>query len=485
VNRPHPDAPTEPLPAEAHLSLPAARPTRARYVVLAFLCALAFILYLDRVCLGQAEESIRREFSTGTFEFTKTHMTWVMIAFLVSYGLFEAPAGRWGDRYGTRGVLMKIVTAWSAFTALTGATFGLWSLIAVRFLFGAGEAGAFPNTARVLTRWFPDGERGRVQGLLLGCSLLGGAAAPPVAGALIAAIGWRWSFAIFGAVGVVWAVLFYLWFRDDPAEHPAANHEERELIARGRRLARADRAHEPIPWRYVLRSPEVWLLTLIQNCGAFGQYIFIGWFPTYLKEGRGVRAPLRLDWFGGITLAGEVRSGLLAGMVLSGGVVGCLLGGLYAEWVVRSGVDRRWARRLYGFAVMTLASAAAFASTQVDSPVLAALVIAGACLGVQMQQATWWAVTQEISGRHVGSLFGLMNGAAVIGAASSIFFFGWFPTYREALGFAGRARWDPAFWVDAGVLFCGALLWLFIDPTRSAVGPDEPHTAAAPSEAAS
>src|SRR5262245_11240242 len=150
------------------------RPTAVRYGVLCFLGPLSLLLYLDRVCIGQAETWIREELGL-----TKSHMGWIFNAFMLAYCLFEVPTGHWGDRFGSRGVITRIVLWWSLFTALTGAAFGFWSLVAIRFLFGAGEAGAFPNAARVVTRWFPTGERGLARGAITTTSLIGGALAPP------------------------------------------------------------------------------------------------------------------------------------------------------------------------------------------------------------------------------------------------------------------------------------------------------------------
>jgi len=200
-------------------------PTKVRYGVLLFLCTLALLLYIDRICIGQAETSIRAE-----FKFDKKHMGWVLSAFMLAYCIFEVPTGNWGDRFGSRGVIARIVVWWSIFTALTGAAFGFYSLAAIRFLFGAGEAGAFPNAARVVTRWFPPGERGFARGAITTTSMIGGAIAPPLAAALIQAAGWRATFVIFGTLGFVWAAFFYYWFRDDPAEHSAVNSGEGKII---------------------------------------------------------------------------------------------------------------------------------------------------------------------------------------------------------------------------------------------------------------
>src|SRR3954465_11567702 len=141
---------------------PPDRPTRGRFVLVLWLCGLAGVLYLDRVCMSQAVVPIQKELGLSN-----TQVSAVMMAFTLAYGLFEIPTGRLGDRFGSRSVLTRIVVWWSVFTALTGACTGLYTLLAVRFLFGAGEAGAFPNAIRAIARWYPVRERGRVQGVML------------------------------------------------------------------------------------------------------------------------------------------------------------------------------------------------------------------------------------------------------------------------------------------------------------------------------
>ena len=190
---------------------------------------MTFILYLDRSCINQAAPVIKRELGIS-----ETQKGFIFSAFALAYALFEIPAGRWGDRFGSRRILTRIVLWWSFFTALTGAAGGFASLLVIRFLFGAGEAGALPNSARILREWFPDSSRGRAQGIVTTAMLLGGAASYTTSQWLIDWVGWRWSFAVFALIGVGWALAFYAWFRDDPAEHPRPNDAERRLISEGR-----------------------------------------------------------------------------------------------------------------------------------------------------------------------------------------------------------------------------------------------------------
>jgi len=432
-------------PAQAH-GTPTERPTLARYVVLFFLCTLALLLYIDRICIGQAAKSI-----CDDLNLSKTHLGWANIAFIVAYCFFEVPTGNWGDRFGSRRVIARIVIWWSIFTALTGAAIGLWSLIAFRFLFGAGEAGAFPNAARVVTRWFPAGERGFARGLITTMSMVGGALAPPVAAYLILLVTWRWTFAIFGLLGLAWTAAFFYWFRDDPHQHPAANEAERKHI--GHPPESGDQ-HPPIPWRIVLSSPNVWLLGTIMAVGAALFYLQFQWFPTYLKGVHGL---------------GEATSGWFSGLVNFGGAAGCIWGGSLSDMITRFIDERRWSRRLCGSGMLSLSALSVWVFGFCESPLTATLCNAAALFCLQVSIPTWWTVVAEISGKHGAAMFGLMNGLGGVGVLIMNLLVGPIVDAREKLDIARIEVWRPVFAGIALGLACGAICWLFVDATRSIV----------------
>jgi MFS family permease len=427
-------------------------PTRARLVVLAFLCALAFVLYLDRVCMGQAVGPIQDELGLSN-----TWMGVVLMAFTLAYGLFEIPTGRWGDRFGSRAVLVRIVVWWSVFTALTGACTGVVTLVAVRFLFGAGEAGAYPNVARVIARWFPPGERGRVQGLFMASSLAGGMAAPVLAGYLIGAWGWRGTFGVFGLVGLAWAAAFAAWFRENPASHPSVNTAECELIG----AAPPPSGHAHVPWRAALTNRNIWLLGTIISCAAATSYLYYSWYPKYLQAARDV---------------GLIESGWLVALVLAGGVAGMLSGGIVVDEIIRRGADRARTRRRLCAAAFVVAAVLLLAGIACDSPLTSTILAAGSCLAMSFQQSAWWSCASEIGGRNLGALFGLLNMMGMPGAMASQFFFGAWADWREAQGFTGRAQWDSGFYAYAGLLLVAAVCWLFVDTSRP-IGEEEHHPA--------
>lgn len=426
-------------------------PTNTRFSVLGMLSLLAGVLYLDRICISAAIDSIQKDLNL-----TNTEISYVMISFTIAYGMFEIPTGRWGDQIGSRRVLTRISIWWSIFTALTGSCTGLVMLIIVRFLFGAGEAGAFPNSARVLSVWFPDTERGRAQGIMLAASQVGGALSPFLAALLINSIGWRWTFVVFGSVGLVWAAFFYWWFRDNPADHPQVNRAEAELI--GQR-ANAGPTHEAIPWALVVRNPSVWFLGTIMTLASFNSYIYFSWFPKYLMAARGV-TDLKV-------------AGFMSSVVLAFAAVGTFTGGIVFDRYVRPGGIAR--RRLMGggsffFAALMLAGA-----LWTNNVWLAVILTGMSCFATQGLQPLWWSCTIGISGRHVGALFGLMNSMGVVGGALAQYIPGALADSLKAQGYSGRDQWDPIFYINLGVLAAAGIMWSLLRFVP--VEPDE-HTPA-------
>jgi sugar phosphate permease len=369
-------------------------------------------------------------------------------------------------------VLTRIVVWWSAFTALTGTlpdfTYivvfaslpvvvnSLMLMVLVRFWFGAGEAGAIPNAARILLHWFPGAERGRVQGLFQGSMHVGGAIAPILAAEIIEVAGWRWTFVIFGFAGVVWASLFYWWFRDKPAEHGAVNAAELQWIGRNDDDAHG---HGAVPWSEAASNPNVWLLSVTIIMSAFNSYFFFSWYSTYLQEGRGVD---------------NVLAGRLSGVALLGATAGSLVGGALADWITRHVNNRYRARRLLCLFAFFTAAALLYDSVLVDNPIVSALYCGFACLAMFCHLPTWWGCAFDVSGKHTGAIFGLLNGVGVVGAIGAQYFWGAFADWRKSAGFSGREQWDPAFYVSIGFLVVAGILWQFIYPSRAIGEPDVP-----------
>jgi ACS family glucarate transporter-like MFS transporter len=446
------------------------QPTRVRYGVMGYVCSLAFVLYIDRICIGQAGTAMKAELELSNFQWGL-----VGVAFQIAYAIFEPLTGHWGDRYGSRRVLIRIVLWWSAFTALTGLVWkfsveplpgvvlnGFLLLLAIRFLFGAGEAGALPNAARIISNWFPPGKRGPPQALISTCAQIGGATAPALAAYFIQSpyIGWRWAFVIFGSLGVVWTWFFARWFRDDPATHPMVNDAERRYILgdQAPKGAGTTPASHAIPWRQVLPNKNIWLLGIANFCTSFFSYMLFLWFPTYLKEGRG------LD---------EIASGRLGSVPYLFGATGVLLGGFFGDWLTARTGSRRLALGGMASIGLVLAGILVAGSVLIDHPLAAVLLCSLGYFFSYIQLAAWWSAMGYIGGRYLGALFGLCNMIGLAGGAVSQVFLGFFADYMKAQGLTGRAQWDPAFYLYGGVLILGGLLWLFIDPSREVVAEGE------------
>jgi sugar phosphate permease len=424
-------------------------PTHIRYHVMGFLCLMAFLLYLTRIGIAQAAPRIKTDLG---LDYAETG--YFLGAFTLAYGLFQVATGHLGDRLGSRKVLTYAVCLFSLGTLLTGLASGLIMLIAVRFLFGTGSAGAWPNAVKLVTRWFPAQARGPALGMMLMGALIGAGVAPLIMEGLIEKADWRLAFVVLGVPGLLWGAWFYLWFRDDPAEHPAVNEAEHRYIAQGQEKRTSADDHPAIPWAMVLARANVWLLGTISSCTAFTTYLFFSWYPTYLEKGRNLPPGF---------------ASRLASFVLIGGAVGSFCGGHLSEWLVRRTGERKWSRRLLGVLSLLSAALAMAVSIHFDEPWLAAGCAAWACLAVHLQLPACWSVVTEVSGPHVGAIWGLINTMGVPGAIGSQLFLGYFVDHLDKLGYVGREQWDPAYHVYAGFLLIGAGCWFFVNPDKRVV----------------
>jgi MFS family permease len=348
---------------------------------------LAGITYLDRVCIAQMAPLIMRDLSLS-----KEQMEFVFSSFTIAYALFEMLAGAWGDRIGTRRLLTQIVTLWSCFTIATSAAFNYASLLAMRFLFGMGEAGAFPNVSRTFSRWFPMTERGTAQGIFFAGAHLGGGLTPLVVTALLGFLPWRMVFVAFGAIGFVWAIAWFRWFRDDPAQHPDVAPEELRLIEAGQAVA-ASHGLDPSALVRILSNWYIIALCLMYFTQSYGFYFNITWLPTYLEKARGFSS----TWLG-----------LLAGLPLILSAGADLVGGLATDRAVRA-LGFRAGRCGIGFASLLVAGAALIAGAAMDAPLLAALLIAVAGAADSFLLGAAWGTCLDIAGPHAGLVTGAMN----------------------------------------------------------------------------
>ena len=402
-----------------------------RYKVLALMFALTVITYLDRVCIAATRAAMSEELGLD-----KVQMGEVFSAFILGYVLFEIPGGWLADRFGARALLTRIVVWWSVFTALTGAARSYAALLAVRFLFGCGEAGAFPGCASALSRWFPRPERGKAQAVIMVGSRLGGALAPGLVITLMAAIGWRAVYPVFALLGVVWAVVWTAWFRNSPEQHAAVSAAEREHIL----ATRGSLSHgAAVPWARLVRSRNVWALCGMYSGYTYGLYFYLTWLPTYLQESRGVA---------------EAQLGFYAGLPWLVASASNLLGGWLTDSLSHK-IGLRWARRLPAMSGLLAAAVFLVLAALLENNTWAMLALALSFGSSDLILAVCWATCLDIGRQYAGTVSGTMNSLGQIGGVIAPVLVGWLV---QEFG-----SWRLPLLLSAGYYVVSALLWLLID----------------------
>lgn len=416
------------------------KPSRVRFAILAVATANAFLLYLDRICMTavvqsasfQKEMSLSRE-DVGT----------ILSSFFFAYALGQCPAGWLADRFGPRRMVALYVCAWSVCTALTGLVGGLMALVAVRFACGLAEAGAYPASALLITRWFPFTQRARANGTVAFGGRAGNSLALWLTAAAIAALGsWRPVLWIYGAAGLALTALTWIVFRDRPAEHPWANDDERELIAAGAPPAIAQPA---APWAALVRHPGLWML----NLGAIGLNIgwafLVTWLPAYLHEVRGMD---------------RVAAGRDVSLALACGPLGMLFGGWWCDFLTRR-FGARWGRRL-PFLIGSSVAVVCYLLCPL-LPTATAVVVACAVVTFAADSVgpALWAFGQDIGGKHTAAtlawsnMWGNFGAAAIARLIPFVLSLSWH-----------RADWSEVFYLCAGGFVVLGLAALCVDATK-------------------
>jgi len=409
--------------------------THVRHKVLAMTMVLGAITYLDRVTISVTRPDVARDLNLSP-----TQMGFVFSAFYLAYALFEIPTGWWADRVGTRRVLTRIVCWWSTFTVLTGVAFNYSSLVAIRFLFGSGEAGALPTVARTFSRWFPRQERGTAQGIFFMAMHLAGGLTPMLVTALLVYFNWRSLFALFGSLGFVWSWAWYRWFRDSPAAHPGVGAAERALVESGL-AADAGPALEATQWKRLLWNRTVVCLCLMYFTQAFGGAFYVTWLPTYLTS-RGLTG---------------MTAGILAGLPLMLSAAADLLGGVATDRAVRR-LGLRLGRITIGGGALAAAGLFTIAGAFVASPVAAAVLIALGGASSNFLLGAAWGTCLDIGGRRSGAVSAAMNTSGQVGSILS-------PILVAAV-VRRFSEWSAPLYLTGVLFLLGALCWLWVDPTK-------------------
>jgi sugar phosphate permease len=426
-------------------TLARARRTHVRWYVLLLISLMYMITYMDRSNISIAAPAIAKEFG-----FSKTEIALVFSAFAWAYAAGQVPGGWLADYFGPKRVLLAIVPFWSLMTAATAWASGATSLFVVRFAFGLGEAGAFPTASRAMQLWFPKSERGFVQGMTHCFSRLAIAITPLIAVIIMNAWGWRWIFYSFALIGLVWSLVFLLFYRNRPEDEARVNAEElahiRGTLPNGEMNRTAMLLRSEVPWRTIFSSPNMWSIAAAYGCFFYGSYFYVSWFPTYLLEFR----HLSLN-----------SVGYLAPLPLISAMVGDLTGGLLTDHILRKTGNLRLARRIVAAPGLLLSAILLIPAGTTDSAITAILCLTASNFFLELVLGPAWAVPMDVGGTSSGTVTAVMNMVGAVGASISPLVFGFL---------VERGSWVAPFYVTAGVLASGSLIWIFlIDPEKSVV----------------
>ena len=414
-------------------------PYRVRVLALLFL--LVLVMYFDRLCIAVAGPRIQHDLNISP-----SNWGWVIGAFTLAYAMFEIPSGMLGDRIGPRRVLTRIVLWWSVFTALTGAVSSYRLMLLVRFLFGAGEAGAFPNSAAVIGRWIPESERARATSVIWTATAIGGILTPLIVVPVQKIYGWQISFVLFGSLGLFWAALWYWWFRDTVAEKVGISAAERELIGNPiRQLGHG------LPWAKVFRNGNFVRLLLMYHTYCWGAYFFLTWYPTYLQLGRGLTEDQ-------MKIASSLPSWVSLVSLIGGGYVSDRLARRHSLRVARSAVGAT------GLIVSGVCLALATV-TRDNTIAVGLLTVGGGAMGMMVPVS--WSICVDLAREHVGAVSGAMNTAGQLGSLISSVSFGYLVEWTGS--------YDRALMPLAVALIVSGCMFASIDPARELV-PQTPET---------
>lgn len=406
-----------------------------RYQLLIIFIIFAIIIYLDRNNISVLSKHITEELNISDKQWG-----FVLGAFSLAYGLFEIPTGMMVDKYGPKITLIRIVIWWSIFTIFTGFAQGFYFLIIVRFLFGAGEAGAFPTISVAISRWFPAIQRGRIQSVVWMGSRLGGALAPFLSILVANAFGWRMVFYIFGFIGLIWVLGWWFWFKDEPRDMKGISPEEVKYIEETRDVKKT--SHKLLPFKTIIKSGNLWALMCMYHLLLYGAYFYMSWIQKYLEKGRGVHKE-DLGWMQSLPF------------IL--GMAGCLAGGFASDYLAKKkGI--KFGRRYVGMFGLIMAGICMIAGSLIGNINIAIIFLA---LGLAFKDFTLpvaWAVATDIGGKHAGTVSGTMGFAGQLGSF----------IMASAFGFilSNTGSYEIPVRIIGLLVIAGGLLWFKIDASK-------------------
>jgi len=408
-----------------------------RFVLVTATFLLSLLLYVDRVCISTAKQPIMDDLGL-----TDTQFGWVLSAFAFGYALMQAPSGAMADKVGPRIVLTTVVGAWSLFTGLTALAWNFVTMLAARFLFGAGEAGAFPSIARAVYSWVPVKERGLTKAVNFSATRIGAAATMPVLPAMIERLGWQASFLTLMVIGFGWAVVWWFWFKDEPEQHPSISKDELDYILANRQQAQpgADASPSRLSSAAIYGSGSMWLMMIQYFASNFTFFFTLSWLFPYIKETYDIAF---------------TEAGFYAMAPLLGGAVGNIFSGWLVDKLYASGMTT-WSRRLpamVGFALSAVGLLMSVGQAEITGAVIWLTI---AIFGADMILSPSWSFCIDIGGSNAGVVSGTMNMAGNLGSAI------------VAIAFPYLLQWtggpEAFFYIGAALNAVAVVLWMAANP---------------------
>ena len=407
-----------------------------RFVLVFFTFVHTLNLYIDRACISAAKDSIVTDLNLSL-----TQWGWIMAAFTLGYALFQTPTGYFADSRGPRFVLTFIVIFWSCLTTLTGFMKSFMSMLTVRFFFGAGEAGAFPALSKVVFNWYPLKERGIIQGINFSGARLGAALALPFVAYLIGLIGWRYSFVFFGVTGIMFAIIWYIVFRDKPEEYKLIGEEEKEYILKNRQEQSDEKTS--LPFLTILKSKNMCLAMGQYISSNFTFYFTLSWMYPYLKD--------RFE-------LGGVEAGFYSSVPLIAGAMGNWFSGFLVDWLYKK-TNLSFSRRFPAIIGFALAAFGMIAMLFANTPQISIIFLSIAIFGADMTLSPSWSFCIDIAKENAGAVSGTMNMAGNLGAFVTII------AFPYLLGWTGSHEFF--FYVCSALSILAIVMWAFMNPLKT------------------
>jgi len=402
---------------------------KATHVVLAMLCIMYFITYVDRVNIGTAASEIQKE-----FHLSNTQLGLVFSAFAYPYLLFQVVGGWVGDHFGPRKTLFWCGLIWALATIMTGFVTGLVTLFIARVALGFGEGATFPTATRAMQYWTPADKRGFAQGLTHAFARLGNFVTPPLIAALMVWSSWRGSFILLGLVSLLWGVVWVLYFRNEPGDHPSISAEELASLP-----PRPPATRPKVPWGPLLR--RMWPVTLTYFCYGWCLWLYLNWLPLFFKNNYSLDLK---------------NSALFASGVFFAGVVGDSLGGTISDSLLKRTGNVRFARLSVTVTGFAGALASLIPILFIHDITAVALCLSGGFFFAEITIGPMWSVPMDIAPKFSGTASGLMNTGSAFAAIVSPLVAGY------VIDVTGN--WYLPFLMSMGLLLLGGLSAFLMHP---------------------